>query len=118
MSPIVGFLVSYDNDKFGEVFYLRSGRLVITSDLKAGGGSYMFVDDPSVSQGHAILRITAQGEIQVLDQLSEFGTKIRRCGSDEVVELAGDKGQLEHGDVLIVGERTFSVAIMIRDQDV
>jgi hypothetical protein len=68
--------------------------------------------DESVSMNHAILRISAHGEVQVLDQLSEFGTKIKRYGTDEEIELSGDKGNVEHGDVLSFGNRKFHVCII------
>lgn len=111
LSPIVGFLVSYDSNENGDVYDLRSGRLIVSSEPAAG--NYMLVRHDTVSPMHAILRITASGEIQVLDQLSEHGTKIRRYGSEEVEELSGEKGTVEHGDVLMFGERVFHVCLVM-----
>jgi hypothetical protein len=61
---------------------------------------------------HAILRITPAGEIQILDQLSEFGTHIRRFGSMEEEQLSGDKSSLDHGDIVKFGNRTFHICIV------
>lgn len=113
LSPIVGFLVSYDGDDNGEVYELRSGRLIITSE-PAASGNFMVVASDTVSPMHAILRISQSGEIQVLDQLSEHGTKIRRFGSDEDEELSGDKSSVEHGDLLKFGDRTFNVCLVAK----
>lgn len=52
--------------------------------------------------------------MQVLDQLSEFGTKVRRSGTGEVCHLSGDKSGLYHGDVLQIGNRSFHVCLVAR----
>ncbi len=110
-TPVVGFLVSYDKNPLGDVYELRSGRIIITSE-SAGQGNFLLLKDESVSPMHAILRISNGGEVQVLDQLSEFGTKIHRFGTEEVVELSGDKGTVEHGDTVVFGSRKFHVCII------
>jgi len=110
-SRVVGFLVSYDKDEDGKVFELRTGRLIVTSDPSVSG-NLLYVNDETVSPMHAVLRISSSGEIQLLDQLSEYGTKISRFGSEEVEELSGDKGTLEHGDVVMFGERKFYVCLL------
>ena len=99
LSPIVGFLVSYDKNTTGDVYELRGGRLIVTSEA-AAAGNYMLVEDATVSPMHAIMRISANGEIQVLDQLSEHGTTFRRFGAKEEQELSGDKSSLELGDLI------------------
>ena len=114
--PVIGFLVSFDRDENGEVFPLRTGRLIVTSEA-ASAGNFLIVNDGTVSPMHAILRMTKTGEIQVLDQLSEHGTQIKRFGSDELEELSGDKGTLEHGDVIYFGERKFFVCVLVRDEE-
>lgn len=111
MTPLVGFLVSFDKNENGEVYELRSGRLIISSE-PASGWSYLVVEDNSVSPMHAILRIDASGVVQVLDQLSEFGTRIKRFGSHEEEQISGEKSTIEHGDVIKFGERTFHVCIL------
>ena len=61
---------------------------------------------------HAILRIDASGVVQVLDQLSEYGTKIKRFGSQEEEQISGEKSTIEHGDIIKFGDRTFHVCIL------
>jgi hypothetical protein len=110
-TALVGFLVSFDSNPNGTVFELRSGRLIVTSE-NPGTGNFLIVKDESVSPMHAIMRISASGEIQVLDQLSEFGTRVQRFGSEEEEELSGDKSTLEHGDVIKFGNRRFHVCLI------
>lgn len=114
--PVIGFLVSFDRDENGEVFPLRTGRLIVTSEASSTG-NFLIVTDGTVSPMHAILRMTPTGEIQVLDQLSEHGTQIKRFGGDEMQELSGDKGTLEHGDLIYFGERKFYVCVLVRDDE-
>ncbi len=113
-SPLIGFLVSFDRDSNGSVFELRSGRLIVTSETP-GGGNFLFVKDESVSPMHAIMRMGSEGDIQVLDQLSEFGTKIIRATGGEQEELSGDKSELYHGDIIQFGKRKFHVCIIVRN---
>jgi hypothetical protein len=54
--------------------------------------------------------------LQVLDQLSENGTKIKHFGNDSWEELSGDKGTLEHGDIIVFGERKFHVCLVAKEQ--
>ncbi|RMG43711.1 MAG: FHA domain-containing protein [Candidatus Dadabacteria bacterium] len=112
-SPIVGFLVSYDKDPNGQVFELRNGRLIVTSEAP-GTGNFIVLNDESVSPMHAILRISGDGNLQVLDQLSEFGTRIKRANSEEEEELSGDKSTLAHGDCIKFGNRSFYVCVVPR----
>ena len=107
----MGFLVSFDSNPNGDIYELRSGRLIVTSE-PAAGGSYIVVADESVSPMHAILRISASGEVQVLDQLSEFGTHIKRFGAEEEEHISGEKSTIEHGDVIKFGNCTFHVCIL------
>jgi hypothetical protein len=113
VTPIVGFLISYDLNPDGEVFDIRTGRIILTSD-DSSPGNLIHIADESVSPSHAVLRMTSEGELQILDQLSEFGTKVSRCGSGEVLQLSGDKSALYHGDVLQVGNRSFHVCLVVR----
>jgi len=110
-TPVVGFLISFDVNPNGDVFDLRSGRVMITSQA-APGSNCLVIKDDSVSPMHAIMRISSGGEIQVLDQLSEFGTKIMRFGSTEEEQLSGDKGAVEHGDIIKFGNRKFHVCVI------
>lgn len=112
-TPIMGFLVSYDVDEVGEVTPLHTGRLIVSSE-EVGSGNHLLVQDESVSPMHAIIRVNSQGEIQVLDQLSENGTTIRRA-TGEVVELSGDKAAVFHGDVISFGNRKFHICLVKRN---
>ena len=114
LTPVAGFLVSYDEEENGEVFELRMGRLIVTSE-PPGGGNYLVLDHESVSSMHAIVRMADYGEVQVLDQLSEYGTRIIRAGGKEE-DLSGDKSTLHHGDVIIFGERKFIVCLIPREK--
>ena len=111
-TPVVGFLVSFDSNPNGDIYELRSGRLMISSEASGAAQNYLVVKDDSVSMNHAILRISANGDVQVLDQLSEYGTKIKRFGVEEEVELSGDKGNVEHGDIISFGKRHFHVCMI------
>lgn len=111
LSPIMGFLVAYDADDNGEFFELRQGRLIITSEPPATG-NFLVLDDESVSPMHAIVRLAHFGELQILDQLSELGTRIVRGDSGEEEVLSGEKGTVYHGDTLIFGEKKFSVCLI------
>lgn len=114
-SALIGILVSYDVNPNGTIFELRSGRLIVTSEGATANGNFLVLRDDSVSPMHAIIRISASGEVQVLDQLSEFGTKLVRFGSGEIEELSGDKGAVEHGDVIKFGNRSFHVCLIARE---
>ena len=114
-SQLVGFLVSYDYDPLGSYVELRKGRLLVSSDADASGNC-LIVDHDTVSPMHAIMRIADGGAVQVLDQLSEYGTRIVRGGSGqdagEELLLSGDKASIRNGDVLSFGERKFHVCLV------
>jgi hypothetical protein len=112
-SALVGILVTYDRDPNGEIFPLRSGRLIVTSEMPSGG-NFLFLEDGTVSSMHAIVRIGEDGAIQILDQLSEHGTTITRINGGDIVNLSGDKSNVEHGDEVAFGERKFTVCLLPR----
>lgn len=115
MTKVVGFLLSFDKSDSGDFYPLRTGRLLVTRDAqgpKATKSSYFLLADDSVSVGHAILRLSESGnevQVEVLDQLSEDGTKIVTEAGE--VNLSGDKGSVKHGDKLVFGGRTFTVLL-------
>ena len=113
-SPVLGFLVSYDKDENGQVFELRGGRLIVTSETSAGG-SFLLLSDESISPMHAILKAGTNGEVQVLDQLSENGTEIKSHESGKTESLSGDKGIVKHGDIVSFGDRSFHICLVTRD---
>ena len=108
---LVGFLVTFDNDQNGEYYVLRVGRLIVTSEAPSGG-NYLYLKDESVSPMHAIVRIGESGDLQVLDQLSECGSGVRRHETGEETELSGEKCTLGHGDTIRFGRRSFQVCLM------
>lgn len=110
-STLVGFLLSYDNNPKGDYVELRTGRLMVTCEFDASGNC-LVVPHASVSPMHAIMRVGTAGSIQVLDQLSENGTKVRHAGSNEEEFLSGEKGTLGHGDIVSFGERSFYVCLI------
>lgn len=110
-SKLIGFMVSFDRNEFGEFYPLKVGRLIITSEVAASGGNYLLLSEESVSPMHAIMRISQNGEVQILDQLSEYGTKIKHTdGSTE--ELSGEKSILSHGDIVSFGDRSFHILLI------
>jgi len=113
LGKLVGFLVSYVSDAMGRYVELREGRLLVTSG-ESSSDSALVIFDESVSPMHAIMRISADGTILILDQLSEHGTRIRRAESGKVESLMGDKSTLCHGDVVIFGECEYHVVVMGR----
>lgn len=111
ISKLVGFLVTYQRDRLGEYIELREGRLLVSS---TGGASdnCLVINDPSVSPMHAIMRISSDGTILILDQLSEHGTRIKRRASGKEETLLGDKSTLEHEDLVTFGECAYHVCIL------
>jgi hypothetical protein len=110
-AKLVGFLVSYVSDSMGSYIELREGRLLVTSGGSSTDSCLVIADD-SVSPMHAIMRISVDGSILILDQLSEHGTRIRRAESGKEESLMGDKSSLCHGDVVIFGECEYHVVVM------
>jgi hypothetical protein len=108
---LAGFLVSFDNDPLGAYIELRTGRIIVTSDQEATGNS-LVIDHESVSPMHAIMRVAGGATIQILDQLSESGTRIFRAGSDDEELLSGEKSTLSHGDTVIFGDRKYHVCLL------
>ncbi len=107
----MGFLVSYKVDLMGSYIELREGRLLVTSEQTCSD-SCLVIGHESVSPMHAIMRISADGSILILDQLSEHGTKIRRGEAGKEDALMGDKSTIHHGDVVIFGECEYHVVVM------
>lgn len=108
---LVGFLVDYQDDPNGEIVELRAGRWLVTS-RSSDQGDCILINHQTVSPLHAILRVSDKGTIQVLDQLSEFGTGITREGSVEEEEIAGTMANVSHGDKIRFGEKTYIVCLV------
>ena len=114
-TPLAGFLICFDDDAMGDYLELRTGRIIVTSEHE-GSGNALVIDDPSVSAMHAIMRVSIDAPVQILDQLSESGTIIRRCGSGDEEMLSGEKSLLNHGDVVLFGERKYHVCLITGDR--
>lgn len=110
-SKIIGFLVTFDKSEFGEVYEIRAGRWLISS-RHTDYGQYILIPDDTISPLHAIIRATADGKIQILDQLSEHGTALKRVGEEEETELSGAMTTAAHADEIRFGQRRFVVCLV------
>lgn len=110
-SRLVGFLISFDNNEFGEMFEVRAGRWIITS-RQTEQGECLVIKDQSISPMHAVVRVTKEGKVQILDQLSEYGTGITKVGSTEETDVSGSMTEVEHGDMVRFGKRHFVVCLV------
>jgi len=110
-SKLVGFLVSYASDPMGSYIELREGRLLITNG-QSSNESCLVIADETVSPMHAIMRISADGSILILDQLSEHGTRVQRAETGKEESLMGDKSAISHGDVVMFGDCQYHVAVL------
>jgi hypothetical protein len=114
-SPLIGFLVTYDHDPKGSYVELRQGRLMV-SNQREESGSCLVVLGESVSPMHAIMRVASGGIVQVLDQLSESGTRVKHLGQPEEEFLSGEKSSLSHGDIVFFGDRKFHVLLVVGEE--
>ena len=108
---VIAFMVSYDNDRTGEVYEVSAGRWLITSK-PTEHSDFILLEDDSVSALHAFIRATDNGKIQVLDQLSEFGTFVRAPGAENEEEITGAMVALEHGSMVRFGNRKFVLCLV------
>ncbi len=115
-SPLVGFLVTYDHDPKGSYVELRQGRLMVSNQREASG-SCLVVLGESISPMHAIMRVAPGGVVQVLDQLSEAGTRVKHMGQTEEEFLSGEKSTVSHGDTIFFGDRKFHVLLVIGEEE-
>lgn len=111
-SKIIGFLVSYKDNENGEVIEVRQGRWLLTSKFSDQSDQQIVIDDETISPLHAIIRATADGKVDVLDQLTEYGTGLTRASGGAEIDLAGAKEKIEHGDTIRFGKREFVVCLV------
>lgn len=110
-SMLLGFMVSFDENPFGEAFEIREGRTIVSSDLPMSGGTVLLIEDASVGSMHAVLKAESDGTLTLLDQLSETGTFLRSQGGEEQ-QLSGDRAIVKHGDMVRFGSRSFKVILL------
>jgi hypothetical protein len=115
---LVGFLITQHFNEEGDFVPLYAGRMMVSGDLDGvtpgatpGQWNKLVLKDESVSGMHAIMKVQG-GEIQVLDQLSEHGTKIIKTATAEELELTNGRGTLEHGDTVIFGNVALKVCLV------
>jgi hypothetical protein len=108
---LVGFLVSFDADPKGMFVELREGRMIVSSE-KVGAAPCLVIEDVSVSPMHAIMRICSGEPLHILDQLSEFGTRVIHADSGLEESLSGEKGVAKHGDIVLFGDKKFHVCLV------
>jgi len=113
---LVGFLVSFDDDPRGVFVELREGRMMVTSE-SVGTAPCLLLAHPSVCPMHAIMKLVSGEPIHILDQLSQFGTRVIDSESGQERRLSGEKGIARHGDIVYFGERKFHVCLVSVEMD-
>lgn len=108
---LVGFLVALDATEQRGYVELHEGRLLVSREENSSENC-LVLRHQSVSTMHAIMMVSADGSILILDQLSESGTIIRRAKDGREESLMGDKQTLYHGDVVVFGECAYNVCII------
>lgn len=91
---VVAILVTYTPDPHGKVFNIYEGNNTIGKDLRQ---DISLTADPAISKEHLkILYREAEGKFWAIDQNSSNGTFINDV-------FAGDKTELNNGDVITLG---------------
>lgn len=104
INKIVGWLVSYEMDKLGKAFEIRTGRTIISGE--GGDGTHrIVVDREDISEPHLALKATPKHTVLIQDIFSESGSWICRGEAGEEKPVNG-MVELRHGDWLRVGART------------
>lgn len=91
---LVGWLVSFTNDEYGQEFKLYAGKNKIGSDA----GCDIVIRDSSISGEHTNI-LFRDNEFLIKDNFSTNGTKINGVSVDE--------GKLKEGDELRLGNTVF-----------
>ncbi len=112
---IIGFLVSFDQIEGGEVFELRVGRWLVSSNPMSQKDT-IIVEDDSISALHAVVKVLQKGEVQILDQLSENGTGVMKHGKSSEDDASHGVITISHGDVVRFGKRYFVYCAVPRIQ--
>jgi len=91
---IVGWLVSFSNDEYGQDYRLYVGK----NRIGSGSNNDLVITDSSISGDHATI-LFRDNEFLIKDNFSTNGTKINGISTDE--------GKLKDGDELILGNTSF-----------
>ncbi|MCS6962070.1 MAG: FHA domain-containing protein [Deltaproteobacteria bacterium] len=106
-----GFLITYHFIQEGEFFPIYEGRLIVTNKLdEKRETNYLVINHDTIDPFHAIIRVT-DGNLLVLDQLSEYGTQVTK-NDGQVIVLNGDKCELTCRDKLKFGDVEFVVLLI------
>ncbi len=105
-SRIIGFLISFDKTDNGEILEIREGRSHISSKV-SDQDELIVIEDPTISALHAVIKASGNGDVLLLDQLSEHGSGVMHQGSHAEEDAAGVTVKIFHGDVVRLGRRYF-----------
>ena len=111
-APIRGFLISYDRDSGGDAVPIRLGRWIISSERSTRGDNYIVVSDKSISAVHAVMEIGSKDEVEIRDQLSERGTKVKAVGKKKALSITDSAVTARHGDIIRFGDRNFHLCMV------
>jgi FHA domain len=105
---LIGWFVTYGENKKGEAIEVRSGRFFISSGKVREDD--MIVDHASISTPHCLVKSGIDG-IQIQDLMSEAGTFVRKAGSKDYLQLL-ESARLSHGDSVKFGDYEVLVCIV------
>ena len=91
---LVGWLVSFTNDEYGQDYKLYVGK----NKIGSVAGCDIVINDTSISAEHTTI-LFRDNEFLIKDNFSTNGTKINGVSTDE--------GKLKEGDELKLGNTTF-----------
>jgi len=91
---LVGWLVTFSNDEYGQDFKIYAGK----NKIGSGAGSDIVINDPSISAEHTTI-LFRENDFLIKDNFSTNGTKINGVTVDE--------GKLKEGDELKLGNTIF-----------
>ena len=108
---LIGFLISYADDKAGRHHELRVGRTLI-GDGEANVDRTLGLSDDTISAPHLALNARESHELIVQDIFSDHGTYLLKSGTDNEIRLSGPT-PVNHGDWIRVGKhRRFQVCLI------
>ena len=109
-TPLIGFLITFNNNPNGDFYELREGKLVITSQMNKNMNS-LVINDESIAVMHTVMKITSN-KIALLDPFGENVTTLKHFNSDEVIELSEESEIIKDKDIVTFGNVTFKVCLI------